>query len=1117
MAGGRLRRSPAALQCDDVKTQKCDAKGLSWLAGADCAKDNKNCVKGLCVDFVCKAATKACQAGKLATCAGDGMSWSLATCGVDTACEAGACEAVVCEAKAKSCDGFQAQVCNASGTKVQLISDCAKANKACLGGDCVPLMCKPGTEKCQAGKHMVCTASGLGWAPSPCDKGDICLDGECVAVVCEADKKFCEGQQVRTCNATGTASSVSVDCAKTKQACLEGACSDLLCQPDATDCKAGKLQVCNKDGLGWSEQSCGVDKTCVGTSCKAVICEANKTKCAGDKAETCDGTGTAVVKTVDCAVDKKICSDGACVALLCKPGVETCKDGKKAFCAFNGLSWVLLDCGVGKVCVESQCLPVICVADKATCKVREVHKCNATGTASGLLSDCAKTNQTCIDGLCKPMLCVPASTQCDKVQLATCNADGLTWTKASCGADKVCELGKCAPVICQPGVVGCAGFDAAKCNALGTKNLVVEACSKAGKVCQAGKCVPAVCKPGDKECSGKDVKTCTADALGWQVSKCETGNICDAGVCAKVICAAGKAYCDAAAKTVQVCNALGTKESTKTTCKTDEACDKGVCLKKICAPKALECKDVHTLNYCNESGTAWKGFACGADKVCYQGDCAFKVCEPDTKYCKGSVATSCTITGLVEISGADCSKTGKVCWQGDCVDKICQPGSDSCIDNQVATCKSDGLGWDKKACDDGNACTSNGCKDGKCDFGPTKGCDDSNVCTADACDTQTGKCNNTPVSGGCDDGTKCTSDEFCQGGVCKAGLWGTVSTLAGTGVKGSADGPVDKATFSEPYGLAVGADGVIWLADLSNHRIRQIKGGSVTTRAGSSKGYADDKGDAAKFASPVALAVDAVGAAWISDQGNHRIRHVAPDGTVTTLAGSSTHGHLDGTGAAARFYNPTGVAFGPAGNLFVADQSNNRIRKVSPTGQVSTVAGSGGKGAVDGAALSATFYTPIDVAVDGSGQVFVADYNNNRIRKVSTGGTVTTIAGSSQGHLDGQGSQARFNRPFGIDVSASGSLVVADSANHRVRLINASGMVSTLAGAGAGAFADGPANQARFSSPAAARFDHWGRVVIADRAFQRIRLRRQAALHQGRLRRQDGPLLVHAHRRGTKL
>ena len=200
-----------------------------------------------------------------------------------------------------------------------------------------------------------------------------------------------------------------------------------------------------------------------------------------------------------------------------------------------------------------------------------------------------------------------------------------------------------------------------------------------------------------------------------------------------------------------------------------------------------------------------------------------------------------------------------------------------------------------------------------------------------------------------------------------------VSHIAGRGGATFEDGPAMQAQFHSPTGVALDADGNIIVADLSNHRIRKITPeGDVTTLAGSgTAGFADGPGTQAQFNNPCGIALDADGNIIVADQSNHRIRKITPDGDVSTLAGSGAASFADGQGTKAHFQSPTGIALDADGNIIVADQSNHRIRKITPEGDVTTLAGSGSASFADGSGTQANFNSPQGVAVDGDGNIIV--------------------------------------------------------------------------------------------------------------------------------------------------
>jgi len=216
------------------------------------------------------------------------------------------------------------------------------------------------------------------------------------------------------------------------------------------------------------------------------------------------------------------------------------------------------------------------------------------------------------------------------------------------------------------------------------------------------------------------------------------------------------------------------------------------------------------------------------------------------------------------------------------------------------------------------------------------------------------------------------------------------------------------------------------------------------------RGNADGTGSAARFDFPLRAAVDSAGNVFVADRDNHAIRQVTTAGVVTTFAGSpGVRGSADGTGNAARFYRPSGLAFDSAGNLHVADSGNDTLRKVTPAGVVSTLAGYPGVwGSADGTGSAARFYSPLDLAADSAGNLYVTDTYNHTLRKVTPAGVVTTLAGSpgSYGSANGTGSTARFYYPGGVTVDSAGNIHVADTQNHALRRVTPAGVVTTRAG-----------------------------------------------------------------------
>lgn len=266
---------------------------------------------------------------------------------------------------------------------------------------------------------------------------------------------------------------------------------------------------------------------------------------------------------------------------------------------------------------------------------------------------------------------------------------------------------------------------------------------------------------------------------------------------------------------------------------------------------------------------------------------------------------------------------------------------------------------------------------------------------------------------------------------------GTVTTLAGTGVAGAQDGPGNTATFRYPDGAVVDSQGNIFITDQSNHKIRKIDtNGQVTTFAGTgSAGFLDGTGASAKFFYPAGMAIDANDNLYIADYSNHKIRVITPAGVVSTYAGTVA-GNADGNNTTARFNGPTGVCLDSSGNLYVADYGNHKIRKVDTSGMITTLAGNGTAGSADGTTTSATFYYPSIIASNSNNELFVTDQNNHKIRKITATGAVSTFAGTGvAGANDEKASSSTFNSPTGIVIGANDKMYIADYANHKIRKI----------------------------------------------------------------------------------
>ena len=355
---------------------------------------------------------------------------------------------------------------------------------------------------------------------------------------------------------------------------------------------------------------------------------------------------------------------------------------------------------------------------------------------------------------------------------------------------------------------------------------------------------------------------------------------------------------------------------------------------------------------------------------------------------------------------------------------------------------------------------------------------------------------------------------------------GTITTFAGTGEPGfSGDGgPAVQARLSRPGDIAVDGAGNLFIADRFNHRIRKVdSSGVITTIAGTGeRGYSGDGGPAvqARLSRPSGIAVDGAGNLFIADLNNHRIRKVDSSGIITTVAGGTQgYGGDGGPAIEARLDVTPDVAVDAAGNLYIADFNNNRVRKVDSSGTISTLAGDGthligGRGGIGdgGPAVSARLRAPEEVAADDAGNVYISDSHDQRVRKVDSSGTITTIAGSGESGFDrggfrgdgGPADQARLNLPSGLAVDAAGNLFIADTQNHRIRKVDSSGVITTIAGSGDTGFDRGgfggdgePADQARLNVPVGLAVDAAGNLYISESSNHRIRVVKSKSLLTG--------------------
>ncbi len=1090
-----------------------------------------------CTTDTCNPATAACSNSANAAPCSDGDA-----CSVGDACSGGACKAGAAKVCADSdtctndacdpasgncvfkpitgCGGNCAKAGDCSDSNVCTDDACVSGkcafpantascsdNNACTLGDaCSGGACKPGAAKgCNDGNPCTndsCDPQSGACVQTPntavCDDGNACTAGDvCGSGACKAGKATdcSDGNPCTTdsCNPVSGACQTSANTA----ACSDGNACTLNDSCAGSVCKAGSAKSCDDanpctndscDPLSGAcakvanSAPCSDGNACTqGDVCAATVCNAGPAKvcndsnpCTSDGCDAASGNCTAVANTAACedgskctSSDKcsggscqpgtaKVCDDGdSCTSDSCNPGDASCVFAPKIGCGGN--CSVATDCSDANPCTDNQCVAGKCAFPNNTLSCDDKNPCTISDICAGGACKSGATKSCDDSNLCTNDSCTAASGLCSYVNNSNSCSDG-----DACTSPDACSAGKCQPgskKSCQDGNActddSCNSTSGACVYTNNTAACNDNSACTSGDICANGSCA------GPSAVTCNDNKPCTTDscdpASGCKflnnTQSCSDGNACTSGdLCSGGACVGGPA---------PVCN------------------DDNLCTTDSC-DAASGCKYTANTAQCDDGNKCTLGDVCksatctaGSAKVCSDGDnCTSDSCDP--------AGGSCVFKPIIGCGGncaayTDCND-GNVCTTDNC-------SAGKCVFSNHTL-----------PCNDGDACTGGDiCSDGKCAGTVDIACEDKNPCTDDSCDKSAG-CIYSAVANGtlCEDGQPCTVGDNCLSGACKAGTAVWVDTFAGSvpannkgyGSGSLADGSGSKAGFNTPMGMVYHpGDNKLYVADSASNAIRSLGlDGEAKTVAGDPAvaSLQDGKGTQAKFNVPMGIAVDSSGVLYVADTLNHAIRTVLTDGTVTTLAGTGTPGAQNGKLSGATFSAPRGIAVNSAGLIAVADTNNHRIRIINlTTNGVTTLAGSS-VGTNGGSGTAAQFNTPIGVAFGPGGALYVADQGNQRIRKVTPEGMVTTVAGDGSASWSDHSNPllARFYNPTGLFAIPSGPLLIADSYNGRIRRLGPTG-VGTVAGSGTGS-ADGAAATSSFYMPHAIAADSNGYIYVAD-------------------------------------
>ncbi|MBM4342147.1 MAG: SMP-30/gluconolactonase/LRE family protein [Deltaproteobacteria bacterium] len=1059
--------TPGNKQCADKVVETCDAKGLGYTATQDCAKTGQVCDKGTCKSLVCTPNAASCQGGQLALCLNDGLSWYLTDCVSGKVCDQGLCKTAICAPGAKACNGNVAEQCDAKGLNMVVIADCNQTKQVCEAGVCKSPICTPKATECQAGKLAICADNGLSWQQFACGTDKVCDAGQCKDQVCKPDSSFCAGFEVHKCDAKGLSATKVVDCSAGKQACVNGACAASACWPPGSQkCAGPQVATCKADATGYDLQVCNDNDACTSNACddKTVKCYYFSLKdCADSDICTNDGCDKQTGACFNAPISGP-CDDGD----GCTTG-ETCATGKclppvgYTIATLAGAEKSGTADGPAAQALFVATYSVARAADGAIW-VADVHRLRKLTPQGDIVTVVGSTGFGATDGPPdKALFYNPAGLVLD--------GQGYLYV-ADRGNSRIRKVAPDGYVTTWSGAAGAGYLDGPVADAkfstvselafdkasgwlyvLDTANRRLRAIKPDGQVV-------TLCGSGS---SGYADGACSSAKFGYMeaMALLPDGNVAvydfenyrirlikTDGTVTTLAGSGASGFQDGAASSAKFTNVQGMVAGP----------DGELYLADGARIRLLAKDQVTTLaggGSSKQAGDALAFSLLGPMSLTWDDNKALVV--GDMYALRKLTPKSAVLCDDLQPCTADaCDKA-----TGNCVFKPLSAGA---------------------KCDDFTACTANTTCDGKgaCS-GSAKNCDDSNACTWDGCDALTGACDNHPTAASCTDGDACTPADTCVGGKCVTDQ-AVVATVAGS-TNGYKDGTGSVAQIGQIWGMVVDKNGDLWFADSGNHCLRKMTPqGKVTSEVGqcTKPGYTDGDAATAQFKNPWGLAFDSLGRLVIADHANHRIRLYDPaTQKVSTLAGSGSPSYADGPASSAGFNYPTAVAVDSAGAVFVFDVNNYRIRKIT-NGTVTTVAGSGSAGKQDGAASSATFTNQVyGMAFGPDGALYLADGGNHAIRKLAAG-QVSTVAGGSAGYADGPVATAKFNAPYAVGVDSQGQILVADYNNRRMRRLTTKGTVVTDTGNGTASLLDGLGTAATWQYPSGIAIAGVGSAYVYD-------------------------------------